>query len=174
MKKVGTASGLTLLAALLLAGCGGTTTVADNRASICSATQGLQATLKPMVLATNPNGTVAQAQANAVKFQAQLLRVRGDANASQQLLLTRLDRAVDDYRKALATLPPETPLSSQINRLDSYQQNVLYEYRSVLNRVGCGSAPPMALLPTPPPPPAPVESPTEDSGDGSGDDGSNF
>ncbi|MDQ1305578.1 MAG: hypothetical protein QG671_1409 [Actinomycetota bacterium] len=177
MKMAGKASALTLLAALLLTGCGGTSTVSDNQGSICSATLGLQATLKPMVLATNPNGTVAQAQANAVKFQAQLLRVRGSANSSQQLLFSRLDRAVADYRKALEALPPETLLSSQINRLDSYQQNILYEYRSVLNRVGCGSAPPMAPLPTPPPPP-PVESPSEDTGDGSedgsGDQGSNF
>lgn len=178
VKMVSKASALTLFAALLLAGCGSTSTVADNQASICSDTLGLQAYLKPMVLATNPKGTAAQARANAVKFQAQLLRIRGAANSSQLLLLNRLDRAVDDYRKVLVTLPPETPLASQVNRLDAYQQNVLYEYRSVLNRVGCGSAPPMAPLPTPPPPPPVVESPSESpadgSTDGSGDQGSNF
>lgn len=124
-------------ASAVLAGCGGTSSVSDNRGEVCDTLASFDSWMRPSMGLTNPDGSMAQAQEALGNGAAQIEQVRPDMTGSQQDLLDRTSRAVNEYRYVATTKDPNTTLADNTLGLEPFQFNVLVNHRVMLNTVGC-------------------------------------
>jgi len=126
-----------LAVGVLLTGCGGTSSVKDNQEETCATLAGFESWITPTLVITNPEGTVGDAQAGLATGVTATAEARETFSGSQQELLDRFVRTVNEYQYAANARDPATSLVDNANALDSFQMNLMSNYRVMLTAVGC-------------------------------------
>lgn len=134
-KRSAIAAALTV--GVLLAGCGGTSSVRDNQQETCATLAGFESWITPTLVLTNPEGTVGDAQAGLATGRTATQEARASFSSSQQELLDRFERTVGEYEFAAKARDPNARLADSTNALDSFQMNLMSNYRIMLQAVGC-------------------------------------
>lgn len=119
------------------AGCGGVSSVDDNKDEVCGQLAEMEPALPPMLTVTNPEGTNIQARYAAAVYIKLAEDNRATFNESQNQLLERVTSVMKQYQAVLVTKGDDTPLAANQAALDSYQMNVVANYRIMLDAVGC-------------------------------------
>ena len=126
-----------LTVGVLLTGCGSTSSVKDNQEETCATLAGFESWLGPTLVLTNPQGTVGDAQAGLATGLTATTEVRDSLSGSHQELLDRFVRTLTEYQYAANARDPNASLADSAGALDSFQMNVMSNYRIMLTAVGC-------------------------------------
>lgn len=137
MRRKRSAVAAALVVGVLLTGCGGTSSVKDNQAETCATLAGFETWITPTLVLTNPGGTVGDAQAGLATGMTATAEARETFSGSQQELLDRFVRTLGEYQYAAGARDPNIPLAESTNALDSFQMNLMSNYRVMLQAVGC-------------------------------------
>ena len=133
----GRAVAAALAVGVLLTGCGGTSSVKDNQEEACATLGGFESWITPTLVLTNPEGTVGDAQAGLATGMSATEEARDSLSGSQQELLDRFVRTIGEYQYAAGARDPNARLADSSNALDSFQMNLMSNYRIMLTTVGC-------------------------------------
>lgn len=109
----------------------------DNQEETCATLAGFESWITPTLVLTNPEGTVADAQAGLATGLTATEEARDGFSGSQQELLERFQRTVAEYQFAANARDPNARLADSTNALDSFQMNLMSNYRIMLTAVGC-------------------------------------
>lgn len=123
-------------AVLSVAGCG-FSTVDANQSQVCQQLAAWDPIINVMLTNTNPEGTNGQAKYAVAVYLAQTEQKRNEFSKGQQQLLDRVNQAMTEYQQALADKNNDTPMAENQTSLDSYQMNIIANYRTMLVNVGC-------------------------------------
>ena len=126
-----------LAVGVLLTGCGGTSSVKDNQEQTCATLAGFESWITPTLVLTNPQGTVGDAQAGLATGMTATSEARETFSGSQQELLDRFVRTLGEYQYAANARDPNALLADNTNAFDSFQMNLMSNYRVMLQAVGC-------------------------------------
>lgn len=124
-------------AGALLAGCGNLSTAKQGSEQACAALAAKEPLLTPMFTVADANATIAQAEFALGVYQLQSDEIRAQMNSSQTQLLDRVVRAMAEYQSALAGKNREAVVGDYASYLDSYEMNVLINYRKMADTIGC-------------------------------------
>jgi hypothetical protein len=119
------------------AGCGGLSSVDNDADAVCGKLAEMEKAIPPMLTATNPEGTDIQARYAAAIYVKLAEDNRATFNDSQTQLLDRVTSVMEQYQQVLATKGDETPLAANQAAFDSYQMNIVANYRIMLESIGC-------------------------------------
>lgn len=109
----------------------------DNQAETCATLGSFESWITPTLVLTNPEGTVGDAQAGLTTGLAATEEARDSLSDSQQELLDRFVRTLGEYQYAASARDPNVRLADSTNALDSFQMNLMSNYRIMLTAVGC-------------------------------------
>lgn len=126
-----------VVAGALLSGCGNLSTAKEGSEQACAALAEQEPALVPMFTVSDPNATIAQADFVISGYKLNSDKVRASMNSSQVQLLDRVVRAMDEYQGALAGKNREAVIADYASYLDSYEMNVLTNYRKMADTIGC-------------------------------------
>lgn len=136
-RKIVAAALAATAAGALLAGCGNLSTAKEGSDQACAALATKEPALTPMFTVTDPNATIAQADFALSLYQQQSDEIRAKMNSSQTQLLDRVVRAMSEYQSALAGKNRDAVIAEYASNLDSYEMNVLTNYRKMIDTIGC-------------------------------------
>lgn len=137
MRRKRSAIAAALTVGILLTGCGGTSSVKDNQEEACATLAGFESWITPALLLTNPEGTFGDAQAALATGVANVEETRDSFSGSQQELLDRLTRALKEYQYSIAPRDPNALMADSAGAVDSFQMNIMSNYRVMLQAIGC-------------------------------------
>lgn len=137
VRRSGVAIAAALTVGVLLTGCGGTSSVKENQEQTCATLAGFESWITPTLVLTNPEGTIGDAQAGLATGLTATEEARDDFSGSQQELLDRFVRTLSEYAYAANARDPNARLADSTNALDSFQMNLMSNYRIMLTQVGC-------------------------------------
>jgi len=126
-----------VLATVALSGCFGSNSVSANQQEVCGTLGEFVTFMEPMAPQTNPEGTMLQADFASTVGLEKVAEARDVLNGSQEELLDRYERALQEYNAFAKGRPPEEPLTQAAAALNSYSLNLLLAYEYMLNRIGC-------------------------------------
>lgn len=91
----------------------------------------------PMFTVSDPGATIGQADFAIGVYKIKADEIRASMNTSQVQLLDRVVRTMDEYQTALAGKNREAVIADYASYLDSYEMNVLTNYRKMADTIGC-------------------------------------
>ncbi|MDQ1250104.1 MAG: hypothetical protein QG597_4483 [Actinomycetota bacterium] len=123
--------------AVVTAGCGGLSSVSSNQDDVCATLAQMEPAIPPMLTLTNPEGTNIQARYAAAVYVKMAEDNRSSFNDSQFRLLERVTTVMEQYQEVLVTKGDETPLANNQPAFDSFQMNIVANYRILVDSIGC-------------------------------------
>lgn len=135
--KPATVGNLALVAVAALTGCGALTSVDDNREVFCQKLLSVNAEIALATGVTDPALPVATASEQLTLAQSGLATAGSGASQGQKQLVNRTTKVMTQYRDALSETPQDATLADYETGLNAYQANVLANYQTMLENVGC-------------------------------------